>query len=102
MIHEKQDLGFRIVALALGALLILMGVVHLVSITMNPRIVEQTKAFPPKPRLQADPARELTRLRESEDVVLKNYGWVDRSRGIVHVPISDATELYLQRQRSRP
>jgi hypothetical protein len=26
---------------------------------------------------------------------LRNYGWVDRGRGVIHVPLQVATELYL-------
>jgi hypothetical protein len=30
---------------------------------------------------------------------LASYGWVDRARGIVHVPVDVAIDLYLARQR---
>jgi hypothetical protein len=49
------------------------------------------------PRLQTDPAQDLERLRQAENDALNNYGWVDRSRGIVRVPIDRAMELLLKR-----
>lgn len=42
------------------------------------------------PALQEDPHRDLERLRESERQTLNSYGWVDREKGIVRVPIKEA------------
>jgi hypothetical protein len=36
------------------------------------------------------------------DAWLGSYGWVDRQRGIVHVPLDAAYELYLGRQQALP
>ena len=33
---------------------------------------------------------------------LKSYGWVNRERGIVHVPVDVAMRLYLEEQRKQP
>jgi hypothetical protein len=39
-------------------------------------------------------------LREERE--LRTYGWVDRARGIVHIPLDTAIELYLEApQRAR-
>ena len=64
---------------------------------------------PPEPRLEPMPGYELPPLgadgerpfatrgladhREREQATLQSYGWVDRSAGIVRVPISRAIEL---------
>ena len=36
-----------------------------------------------------------------DDVHLSSYGWIDRERGIVHVPIDVAIEIYLARRGDR-
>jgi hypothetical protein len=39
------------------------------------------------------------RARAAADQRLDSYGWVDRERGIVHVPLAVAIELYLAEVR---
>jgi hypothetical protein len=51
---------------------------------------------PPPPRLQADPARDLIALRAQEKARLNSYGWTDRARGAVHIPIERAKDLLLE------
>ncbi|HEX2836127.1 MAG TPA: hypothetical protein VHW00_24190 [Thermoanaerobaculia bacterium] len=44
---------------------------------------------------QADtPVADLIQLRASEEKILKHYGWVDRQKGIVHIPIEEAIGRY--------
>ena len=52
---------------------------------------------PPQPRLQVSPAADLKDFRANEDRELTTYGWVNRSAGIVRVPIDRAMEIVLQR-----
>lgn len=42
------------------------------------------------PRLEVDPAADLAASREAEDHELDSYGWVDKPRGIVRVPVDQA------------
>jgi hypothetical protein len=53
--------------------------------------------FPPPPRLLEHPELETQELRRTEREQLSSYGWIDRSKGIVRVPIGRAMELQLQR-----
>jgi hypothetical protein len=55
-------------------------------------VSEQT----PGPRLQISPAEDLKDFRVREDSNLNTYGWVNRTSGIVHVPIDRAMEMALQ------
>ena len=48
---------------------------------------------PPEPRLQADPAGDLSILRAEEDEVLNGYSWIDEGAGVAHVPIERAMEM---------
>jgi hypothetical protein len=62
-----------------------------------PLAVGQGRRLPPEPRLQADPESELYRFRLQEDVRLRSYGWVDQNEGIVHIPITEAMRLTVER-----
>ena len=42
------------------------------------------------PRLQDLPAGDLAQYRREKSAELESYGWVDRSRGVVRVPIEQA------------
>lgn len=49
-----------------------------------PRVDGKGGQLPP----QADtPVVDLIKMRESEQQRLTNYGWVDKQRGVVHIPI---------------
>jgi hypothetical protein len=48
-----------------------------------------TVAMPP-PALQTDPRRDLARLHAHDEQLLNTYYWVDRDKGIVHIPIAEA------------
>jgi hypothetical protein len=47
----------------------------------------------PQPRLQESEPLDLANLRKEEDSRLKSYGWVERDKGIVHIPIEEAMRL---------
>jgi hypothetical protein len=57
---------------------------------------EQTRV-PPEPRLQTNPREDLRTLRAREDSLLTSYGWVDRTAGVVRIPIDEAIKLTVQR-----
>jgi hypothetical protein len=49
------------------------------------------------PRLEVDPEEALRNRRIREEEVLTSYGWVDRERGVVRIPIERAKELLVER-----
>ena len=52
----------------------------------------------PSPNLQIDDDHaEMMSLSAAQDLKLDSYGWVDRNKGIVHIPISRAMNLIIQR-----
>lgn len=57
----------------------------------------ETSRYPPLPRLQVHPVEDLDLVRAQQGSALESYGWVDRSQGIVHIPIERAMELILER-----
>ena len=98
--YERSDLSLSaIVVVALGILL-LLGVAPLIMIGAFPRVhgdVDRHLSItPPEPRLQTDPEADLGAYVRKEQQLLGSYGWVDRERGIVHVPIEVAMERLAQ------
>ena len=49
------------------------------------------------PRLQADPHGDLTEYRRAKAGLLESYGWIDRKKGIVRIPVTRAMRLLLDR-----
>lgn len=52
---------------------------------------------PPEPRLQVTPAADLATVREREDALLNNYGWIDAKSGLVRIPIDRAIEVLAEK-----
>ena len=110
--HEERDVTFRPVVLGLIGLAVL-GIVSAVlmygffqvlgsreaRLGLPPSDLAQRygRQEPPAPRLQPDPRRDLVDMRAEEPAVLNTYGWVDRSAGVVRVPVQRAMELLVQR-----
>ena len=55
------------------------------------------RTLPPAPRLQVVPQSDLLGYCEKQRQTLASYGWVDRSNGVVRVPIDQAMETLLAR-----
>jgi hypothetical protein len=51
----------------------------------------------PEPRLEENERTELRSYSEEEERKLATYDWVDKSKGIVRIPIDRAMELIVQR-----
>jgi hypothetical protein len=52
---------------------------------------------PPGPRLQTSARADLARFRAHEEQTLNSYGWIDRNKGLVRIPIERAMNLLAQR-----
>jgi hypothetical protein len=51
----------------------------------------------PQPHLQLSPPADMAAFRAGEEGALTNYAWIDRTNGIVRIPIERAMELLLER-----
>ena len=111
--HEEREVSLRALALALGSLTVLTIVTMLALswlfgvLLRSERQAERPllslareRPAPAGPRLQVDPYGDLRAMRESEERLLNNYGWIDRAAGVVHVPIDRAMELAAQGHRA--
>ncbi len=52
---------------------------------------------PPLPRLQVSPPADLQAFRAREEAELSSYGWINKTAGVVRVPIARAMELVLEK-----
>jgi hypothetical protein len=52
------------------------------------------------PSLQAAPQPDLARYRAEKQRQLESSGWVDRGRGIAHIPIEAAMDLLASRSHA--
>jgi hypothetical protein len=110
--HESSDVSFGSVV-GFGAVLVVSAVVISLLVwalffylslradrrgsTVGRLTQELPQPLPPPPRLQTDPRADLLALRKGEELELSTYGWVDRSAGIVRIPIERAMRLTVDR-----
>lgn len=52
--------------------------------------------IPPEPQLQSSPKQELETLESEHLQTLHSYGWVNRERNIVHIPIAEAMKIFIK------
>src|SRR5688572_22008100 len=62
-----------------------------------PLAAGQEQRLPPTPRLQQFPHNELYEFRVGEEDLLRNYGWMNKNTGVVHIPIDEAMRLAVER-----
>ena len=109
--HEHSDVNVRAILTFALALVIVAAVLQLALYGMlrlmewnarrndparHPLATTQTQA-PPEPRLQPDPVADLAKVRVAEEQRLNSYGWVDKEKGVTHIPIEQAMELVVRR-----
>jgi hypothetical protein len=51
--------------------------------------------------LQPDPVRDMNEMRTAQLSKLNSYGWVDREKGIVHIPVEKAMAMAIERSMVR-
>lgn len=110
--HEASDVNVRAI-LGFGAgLLVAAVLIHLMVWLLflyfsgrettrdaadYPLAAGQATRVPPEPRLQTNPREDMRALRAREEEILSSYGWVDKTTGVVRIPIDEAMKLTLQR-----
>ena len=107
--YEKGDVHFRgvlifAVALAVGVVLTLALVGGMIALlaqqspsSMRASPTGTPSVVPPPPLLQAQPWQDLRRYREEQSRILSNYAWIDRTAGVVRIPVERAMELVIER-----
>jgi hypothetical protein len=110
--HEHTDANIWsilkfILWLAVAAAVIHLGLALLFSLFVEQRVeraapayplaVGESQRLPPEPRLQRFPREDIMNFRLTEEQQLDTYGWVDKTTGIVHIPVQEAMKLILER-----
>ena len=90
---EPKDWPLGAIGLSLLGIFVFLVVAPLVMIWAFPGTLgdvdRRLSAMPPGPRLQIDPAKELAQFRAGENRRLETYYWVDKEKGVVHIPIEE-------------
>ena len=92
--YEQADWPLGAIGLVLAATLILLVISPLVMIVAFPTtpadVSRALSVKPPQPQLQTDPSADLAKFRTHEDKRLNSYYWIDKKKGIVHIPVEQA------------
>ena len=108
---EHRDVNVRSMAWIIAAIVVTAAVLHVVLYFMYtdfrsgfaecgrvPKSLEQAgQRNTGRPKLQVDPATDINRLREDENKKLSSYGWIDKDKGVIRIPIKDAIRLVAER-----
>jgi hypothetical protein len=91
---EPSDWSLGPVALVYAAMLMLLVISSFALMAAYPNAlidVDRTlRIAPPGPRLLTDPQDDMKRFRAEEEKWLDSYHWIDKQKGIVHIPIEEA------------
>ena len=107
--HETRDVDIRFIGLfSLGMVVLLAGSLVLMGWLFGvfagkplgrgrSAPIAEMRPYPPAPRLQASPTRDMQEMRRTENTRLQSYGWIDQTAGIARIPIDQAMELLATR-----
>jgi hypothetical protein len=95
-------LGLALAVIVASALVLLVWIFNRFSVREtrtghNVRRAPTAIVLPPEPNLQVSPRSDLEELLAAEQKQLDSYGWVDKDKGIVRIPIERAMELIAKR-----
>jgi hypothetical protein len=110
--YEKKDVYapgilLFLLVLAFGALIIHAGVWGWLKTLKGPPTVDvrsehrserpiQPRMAKDIPRLQVAPEKDWESYRAEEENRLNSYGWIDRTAGVVRIPISEAMKQIVE------
>jgi hypothetical protein len=107
--HQTSEINLRLVTwTAIGLMVSVIAVFvtvgglfslfkHHYASGSTPSTITAPGRLPPAPRLQTNPASDLQQLLEAENAKLNSYGWIDKSAGVIRIPIDRAMDLLAQR-----
>lgn len=110
--HEVADISGRRIALMAAGLVAVLFIVAL-SAWAARSLLRPDRASGPSPvppaiasapqmaQLQSAPALDLDALRREKSTMLNEYAWIDRSQGVVRIPIERAMQLTVERATRR-
>ena len=90
--NKSDPGGFKVMVSAIGyigVMLIFMPIVYFSYISNRPSPIDE--------RIIDERLQTLAEVRANQHNAAANYGWVDRSQGIVRIPIERAMELTVRK-----
>lgn len=101
--YERSDVANRLVVWLAAGLATFVAIVPLVLPLVFPQSLRHVT--PPSrpavasdaPALEVTPSQDLRKLRQGAAEDATSYGWIDRSRGIVRIPIARAADIVARR-----
>lgn len=99
--YEPSDWRAPAIAIVMAMLLVLIAIAILaLRFGFDTAVSDVQRSLTvamPEPKLQTDPPQDLARLRAREEELLNTYYWVDRDKGSVHIPITEAMKQVVAR-----
>jgi hypothetical protein len=93
---EPTDWDVAPVAMIYIGVLVLLVVSSFVIVIAYPNTLPDVSRSllinPPGPRLQTNGEADLRRFRAEEERRLRGYYWIDKQKGVAHIPIGDAMQ----------
>jgi hypothetical protein len=102
--YERSDIDPGLVGwIAAGLGLFVLAVPLLMPLAFPQSMQRVSPAVAPAlsadvPSLEVTPSADLQRLRRDDARFAESYGWTDRSRNIVRIPVDRAVEILLRRR----
>jgi hypothetical protein len=100
--YERSDIAPAVVGwIAIGLALFVLAVPLVMPLVFPQSIYRGNPAARPAlvsdaPPLEVQPSDRMRRQREADREFATTYGWIDRNRKIVRIPVSRAVERLLQ------
>ena len=99
---ERSDADPRLLsAIAAGILVFVIAVPLLIPVIYPQTLVRRTAEAPhishSAPRLAVHPLADLARFKRAEDIEVESYGWIDRDRSLVRIPVAQAMDILARR-----
>jgi hypothetical protein len=92
--YEREDWPLGAVGIIYLGIFVFLVAIPLILVWAYPSSVSDASrrllVEPPAPRLQIDPERDLAEFRTKKNKELNTYYWVNKQKGIVHIPIDQA------------
>lgn len=101
--YERTDVRSAAIAgIAAGLAAFVIATPLVMPLVFPQSMHHRTPSAPPAlsadaPQLEITPQQDLQRLHRGEAEQTEDYGWTDRSRGMVRIPLARAMELLVQR-----
>ena len=107
--HEPAEFAARRIALLGGGLLLSVVILAaaIQAVVRGPHSAERNAVVAgggevPSPRLQTQPIEDYAHYFAEKRAQLDSVGWIDRERGIAHIPIEQAMDDVARQQEAKP